>query len=165
MKKKIIALLVSVIALFSFIFVGCNKDTASNADTKKETKQVSDKKSEEAKKYNYIKADELKSKIEKKEKMIIVDIQIKDEFSQHHIKGAIETNAFPVKTDEDKVKLDKIMDKLTASEDPITIVCPRGKGGAKNTYDYLKEKGIKEDRLLILEKGQSGWPYEELLEK
>ena len=168
MKKKIIALLLSVVALFSFVFVGCSKDTANDTNTKEETKQETkkdDKKDEAAKEYNYIKADELKSKIEKKEKIIILDIQVKDEFDKHHIKGAIETNAYPVKTDEDKAKLDKVMDKLTSSEDPIAIICPKGKGGAEKTYNYLKEKGIKEDRLLILEKGQAGWTHEDLLEK
>ncbi|AUM95639.1 TPA: rhodanese-like domain-containing protein [Clostridium botulinum] len=164
MKKKIVALLLSVVALFSFIFAGCSQNTATNADKKEETKQE-DKKDEAAKKFNYIKADELKSKIEKKEKIIILDIQVKDEFDKHHIKGAIETNAYPVKTDEDKAKLDKVMDKLTSSEDPIAIICPKGKGGAEKTYNYLKEKGIKEDRLLILEKGQAGWTHEDLLEK
>lgn len=167
MKKKIIALLLSVVALLSFVLVGCSKDTSTSTDNKEETKQEAkkDDKKEESKKFNYIKADELKSKIEKKEKVIILDIQVKDEFDKHHIKGAIETNAYPVKTDEDKAKLDKVMDKLTSSEDPIAIICPKGKGGAEKTYNYLKEKGIKEDRLLILEKGQSGWTYEDLLEK
>lgn len=35
MKKKIVALLLSVVALFSFIFVGCSQNTATNADKKK----------------------------------------------------------------------------------------------------------------------------------
>ncbi|WP_251859533.1 rhodanese-like domain-containing protein [Clostridium sp. Marseille-Q2269] len=167
MKKKIIALLLSVVALFSFVLVGCSKYTSTSTDNKEETKQEAkkDDKKEDSKKFNYIKADELKSKIEKKEKVIILDIQVKDEFDKHHIKGAIETSAYPVKTDEDKAKLDKVMDKLTSSEEPIAIICPKGKGGAEKTYNYLKGKGIKEDRLLILEKGQSGWTYEDLLEK
>jgi len=38
---------------------------------------------------------------------------------------------------------------------------PRGAGGAKRSYDYLKEKGIAEEGLLILEKGMAGWSYPE----
>ena len=70
MKKKIIALLLSVVALLSFVLVGCSKDTSTSTDNKEETKQEAkkDDKKEESKKFNYIKADELKSKIEKKEK-------------------------------------------------------------------------------------------------
>ncbi len=65
MKKKIIAVLLSVVALFSFVFVGCSKGTSSTADTKEETKQETkkdDKKDEASKEYNYIKADEIKIK-------------------------------------------------------------------------------------------------------
>lgn len=168
MKKKIVTLVLSMLVLFSFTLAGCSKDESKSTSTKEETKQEAkqdNKKAEEKNEYNYIKAEELKSKIEKKEKIIIVDIQVKDDFDKHHIKGAIETNAFPAKTDEQKAKIDKIMDKLTASKDPIAIICPGGKTGAKNTYNYLKEKGIKESRLLILGNGQGGWPYEDLLEK
>ncbi len=96
MKKKIVALLLSVVALFSFIFMGCSQNTATNADKKEETKQE-DKKDDASKKFNYIRADELKSKIEKKEKIIILDIQVKDEFAKHHIKGAIELTHIQLK--------------------------------------------------------------------
>jgi hypothetical protein len=39
----------------------------------------------------------------------------------------------------------------------VVIVCPRGAGGARRTYNYLRDKGIAAERLLILEKGQEGW--------
>ncbi|WP_050607546.1 rhodanese-like domain-containing protein [Clostridium niameyense] len=166
MKKKLISLLLAAIALFSFMLVGCgNTEEKKDAKNDQKQEQKQEDKKKEATKFNYIKADELKSKIEKKEPVIIVDIQVKDDFKKHHIKGAIETNAFPVKEDTDKAKLDKVMDKVKGSEDPVVIVCPRGKKGAERTYEYFKEKGIKEDRLLILENGQSGWKYDELLEK
>ncbi|MRR39060.1 rhodanese-like domain-containing protein, partial [bacterium] len=38
----------------------------------------------------------------------------------------------------------------------------RGGGGAKSTCDYLKSRGVDENRLLILEKGSEGWPWPEL---
>lgn len=37
--------------------------------------------------------------------------------------------------------------------------------GAENAYSYLKEQGVPEKRMRILEKGQNGWPYPEMLEK
>ena len=44
------------------------------------------------------------------------------------------------------------------------IVCPRGAGGAKRTYDHLLQQGIAAERLLILEKGQEGWACAPLTE-
>jgi hypothetical protein len=38
-------------------------------------------------------------------------------------------------------------------------------GGAKRCYDHLAAKGIAKDRLLILEKGQAEWSYEEYTKK
>jgi rhodanese-related sulfurtransferase len=112
--------------------------------------------------YSYVEQDQFKQWLGNSKDMAIVDIQVPAEFQQHHFKGSLETNAFPVKSPEEKEKLDKIMPRLLASHNDVVIVCPRGGGGAKNTYDYLKEKGISEKRLFILEKGMQGWPYQEL---
>ncbi len=114
---------------------------------------------------NYLKPEELKKWLETGKKVIIVDIQPHDEFVKRHIKGSIETNAFPANTDELKKRLDKALPVINKSNDPVVIVCPRGKSGAKNAYDYLKSKGVPESRLYILEGGIAGWPYPELLEK
>lgn len=115
--------------------------------------------------FKYYTADQLKQAIEKKTPLKIVDIQVATEYKEHHIQGVIPTYAYPVKTDEDKAKLTKVLPELKASQEPIVIVCPKGGGGAKNTYQYLADQGIAESRLLILENGQAGWPYAELLEK
>lgn len=96
---------------------------------------------------------------------MIVDIQPHDEFVNHHFKNSIETNAFPVKSSEDKAKLDKIIPSLLGTKNEIVIVCPRGKGGALNAYEYLKSKNVPENRLYILEGGIAGWPYKEMLER
>lgn len=109
--------------------------------------------------YNYITADELNARLAAGSPMIIVDICPVDQFAKGHIKGSIETNAFPVKTDEEKARLAKILPKIKASGDDLVIVCPRGGGGAKNTVDYYKAGGVEEKRLLILEKGMDNWPF------
>jgi len=115
--------------------------------------------------YRYISPDELREKIVSDEPMTILDIQVEEDFSQHHIKGAVPTYAYPVKTAGERARIDDHYAALVADSNPLVIVCPRGGGGARRTYDHLLEKGISEDRLLILEKGQGGWPYEDLLEK
>ncbi|WP_243122864.1 rhodanese-like domain-containing protein [Haloimpatiens lingqiaonensis] len=148
-SKKVFITLMLMICTLSTFLVGCKKND-SKATTKKD--------------FNYYTAEKLKEAIEKKEDIIILDIQVKEEYDKHHIKGAMPTYAFPVKTDEEKKKIDDVLGKLEGKK-PIIIVCPRGGGGAENTYKHLLEKNIEKDRLFILEKGQTGWPYEDLLEK
>lgn len=114
---------------------------------------------------NMIKPEELKNWLTSGKKVILVDIQPHEDFVKGHIKGAIETNAFPASKDEEKKRLDKVLPIIQKSNDPVVILCPRGRSGAKNSYDYLKSKGVPENRLYILEGGMAGWPYPELLEK
>lgn len=115
--------------------------------------------------YHYISAADVKQKVEKQENILLLDIQVKDEFDQHHISGAMETHAYPVKSETDQGKLEAVLTKAKKSAEPIVIICPRGGGGAKRAYDYLKGQGIAEDRLMILEGGQAKWPYKEMLAK
>lgn len=112
--------------------------------------------------YRYVSPADFKQWLESGKAMKIVDIQVPAEFQKHSIKGSLETNAYPVKSTEDKQKLDKVLPQLAASQEDIVVVCPRGGGGAKNTYDYLKTKGISEKRLFILQDGMQGWPYKQL---
>ncbi len=109
--------------------------------------------------YRYVSADTFKGWLEGGKQMIIVDIQPPADFGRKHFKGAVETNAFPVSSDDDKRKLDGVLKKIGATRDDIVIVCPRGGGGARNTYDYLKSRGVEETRMYILEKGAAGWPW------
>ncbi len=114
---------------------------------------------------NYVSPDTFKKWLETNKSIIIVDIQPADKFEEHHFKGSVETNAFPAKTDEEKKRLDNVIQKIQTSKDDVVIICPRGRAGASNTYDYLKSKGVPEKRLYILEGGISGWPYKEMLIK
>lgn len=114
---------------------------------------------------NYIKPLELKQAFEKNKSMIVVDIQSANDFAQQHLPGSVETNAFPAKSADEKQRLDKVLATIKASADPVIIVCPRGKGGAKNSYEYLLSQGVAENRLQILEDGISGWPYKELFKQ
>lgn len=112
--------------------------------------------------YNYVEQGQFRQWLEKGKDMAIVDIQVPAEFKQHHFNGALETGAYPVKSTADKQKLDAILPKLSTTQKDLVVICPRGGGGAKNTYDYLKEKGINEKRIFILKEGMLGWPYKEL---
>lgn len=114
--------------------------------------------------YNYISAADLEARLTADLPTNLVDIQVEEEFSKHHIKGATPTYAYPVKSDADRVKIDAIVEQIKTNTDPVVIVCPRGAGGAKRTYDHLLQQGIAAERLLILEKGQEGWACAPLTE-
>jgi rhodanese-related sulfurtransferase len=114
--------------------------------------------------FNYITSEETRSKIESGEIMTLLDIQVEDEYARHHIKGSLATYGYPVKTEEEKAKLDKVIPDLTAGTDPVIIICPQGGGGARRTFEHLLSRGIESGRLFILEKGQSGWPYPDYVE-
>jgi rhodanese-related sulfurtransferase len=92
--------------------------------------------------------------------MVLVDICVVEQFAKGHIPGSIETNAYPVETDEQRQNLAKVLPKIQESAGDVVIVCPRGGGGAKKTFDFYKSQGVDEKRLLILEKGMDKWPYE-----
>ena len=115
--------------------------------------------------YNYISPEDMKQRISSEKATIIVDIQIEEEFNQHHLPGSLATFAYPVKTGAERAKIDKAVQQYKATEDMVVIVCPRGKGGAKRCYDYMKAKGIPQEKLYILEKGMSGWPYTDMIVK
>ena len=114
---------------------------------------------------NYITPANLKKMLDAKQEVILVDIQPADQFEKHHLPGSIETNAFPDKSDEEKARLDKTLPVINGSKAPVTVLCPRGKSGAKNSYDYLQSKGVPENRLQILEGGIADWPYNEMFVK
>lgn len=119
----------------------------------------------DAESYNFLKPEILKNWIESGKKIYIVDVQKDEDFQKRHIKGSIGTGAYPLKSEQDKAKLDIIYNKAKNDNMDIVIVCPRGGGAAKNAYDYLKSKGITEKRLFILEGGIQGFPYGELCQK
>lgn len=112
--------------------------------------------------YQYMEAAEVKARLETQAPLTLLDIQVEEDFSRHHIPGALATFAYPVKSSADQTKIAAFLQPLSANDAPIVIVCPRGGGGAKRAFDYLAANGIASGRLYILEKGQAGWPYPEL---
>jgi len=170
-KKNIIigkTLIVAVTLSLTLVLTGCGStsSTGQKAPTSNvEVKGESTSPSKVITEFKYYTADQLKQAIENKTPLKIVDIQVEDEYKAHHVQGVIPTYAYPVKTDEDKAKLAKIVPELKDSQDPIIVICPKGGGGAKNTIQYLADQGISESRLFILEKGQAGWPYADFLAK
>lgn len=113
--------------------------------------------------FNYVKADDFKQWLDSGKAMVLVDIQVKDEFSLHHFKDSIETNAFPVETEEQRKMIAPAVAAAKKAGTDVVVICPRGGGGAKRCYSYLKAQGIPEEKLFILEGGIAKWPHKEML--
>lgn len=112
-----------------------------------------------AEEYRYISAPALQERLQNKSPMILVDICVVEQFAKGHLPGSMETNAYPVETEEQRQSLAKALPRIQASTDDVIILCPRGGGGANKTFDFYKSQGVDEKRLLILEKGMDKWPY------
>lgn len=57
--------------------------------------------------YNFISAEQMKTKITSGNDVIVVDIQEEEDCNQHHLPGSISTYAYPVKTDGERAAIDK----------------------------------------------------------
>jgi len=114
--------------------------------------------------FNYLEPATFKSWLESKRPVIIADIQVEKEFAAHHFPGSFETNAYPVKSEVERQRLEPVVQAFQERHVEVVVVCPRGGGGAKRAYSYLKSRGIPEEKLFILTGGMEKWPYRGMLE-
>ncbi|HSH13312.1 MAG TPA: rhodanese-like domain-containing protein [Desulfurivibrionaceae bacterium] len=115
--------------------------------------------------YSYVSADNLKAWLESARPVLLVDIQEKKDFATHHIKGALETNAYPVESETERGRLLAALEQFkTGRFEAVVVVCPRGKGGAKRTYEFLRGQGVPEGKLFILTNGMENWPHQTWVE-
>jgi len=134
--------ILSVLAIL--VFVGCGGKVEQKAQ------------------YNYISAEETAKLIrEDASKVVLVDIQEKEDFEEEHLKGAIATYAYPVKTDEERARLAALLPNIK-DDQKVVVICPRGGGGANRAYDFLLKSGVKQENLVTLTDGQYGWPRDQI---
>ncbi|MBP9493163.1 MAG: rhodanese-like domain-containing protein [Sulfurospirillum sp.] len=113
-------------------------------------------------KYNYISAEETAELMRKDaSKLVLVDIQEKPDFEEEHLKGALATYAYPVKTEDEKARLAALLPSISPNQ-KVIIICPRGGGGADRAYDFYLEKGVKKEQLFTLKGGQYEWPRDKI---
>lgn len=163
-RKLMMSVLVFTLAASATACSSGNAEAPEAAAPAPSTAETSAPAKTEEKTYQYFTAEQTKAAIENNAEIILLDIQVEDEWKAHHIDGAVPTYAYPVKSPEDEAKLAAILPDL-AGEQPIIVICPGGAGGATRSIDYLTAQGVAAERLFILENGQSKWPYEELLAK
>ncbi len=112
-KTKHLKMLLVVLAVTVITLAGCQSGGGTSAD------------------YKYYSQAQLKSALENDLPLVIFDVQVEADFSADHIEGAIATYAFPVKSDDDKAKIDAQLELLEETDSDIVIICPMGRVGAE----------------------------------
>lgn len=111
--------------------------------------------------YNYITVHELKARIDAGDHengtLAIMTSQTEEEYKTGYIKAAYPTFSRPLKTDADYAKLVPFFNKVKDTNEEIVFICPRGKSGATRPYDYFKQNGVDEKRLIVLKGGQAAF--------
>ncbi|MCP4158938.1 MAG: hypothetical protein GY760_02590 [Deltaproteobacteria bacterium] len=107
--------------------------------------------------YNSITMKQFNDDLKSSENYILIDIQNKNDFVKDHFNDAIGTDAYPVKSKNDKIKLDKALNILKSSEKNIIIISPKSNDSARRAFNHLKSKGIKQNRMFILDGQRSSW--------
>jgi len=113
--------------------------------------------------FNFVEQDQFRQWLESGKPMVLVDIQDKAAFAAHHFPGSIETNAFPVESEAERKLIDPAVTAFRQSGHDVVVLCPRGGGGAKRCYSYLKSQGVPEKKLFILTGGVDKWSSREML--
>ena len=112
---------------------------------------------------NYIDSASFMKYLKEKKQVYMVDIQKKNDYLRHHFYGALPTNAYPVRSGQDRARLATVVDEIQKTDDPVVIVGPRGSHASKRAYFFLLRQGIAPRRLAVLKKGIRGWPKPEVL--
>ncbi len=108
----------------------------------------------------YRTAEELHQAMENGDNLLLLDVQPQDQYDQHHIAGVTATFAFPCDTPETQAILKDYVKDLKSFDGDVILICPMGKMGSGNAFDYFVSQGVDPAKLYILEGGQTGWPYE-----
>jgi len=68
-----------------------------------------------------------------------------------------------VETEAQRTMIDPAVAAYTKLGHDVVVVCPRGGGGAKRCYSYLKSRGVPKNKLTILKGRVAKWPYRAML--
>ena len=113
--------------------------------------------------YNLIGADDLKVRIDTSQPTILVDIQPKNAYKEHHFYGSVRTYAYPAKTEADLESAVQGVRMFEQTGNDIVIIGPRGGRPAQRTADFLITRGVPEEKVFILDGGLKNWPHKKML--
>ena len=113
--------------------------------------------------YKRMTAAELKERLESKNPPILLDIQKKNAYKEHHFNGSVRSYAYPAKTDYDLQSTVQGVRVYEKSGSDVVIIGPRGGRASQRTVDFLVTRGVPEEKIFILQGGMREWPYKNLL--
>ena len=113
--------------------------------------------------FNMITADELKVRLDTKEPTILLDIQKKNAYKEHHFYGSIRTYAYPAKSDSDLESAVQGVRMHEQTGNNVVIIGPRGGRASQRTTEFLITRGVPEEKIFILNGGINNWPYRKML--
>ncbi len=96
-------------------------------------------------------------------KALVVDVQTYQGYTQMHFPGSLPTHAYPVRTPDQKKRVEAVIPSLKNSKKPVVLVCPGGITGAPNARLHLLSKGIPNRRLYVLQGGTWGFPWKDMM--
>ena len=113
--------------------------------------------------FNMMTPDELKARLDAKQPTILLDIQKKNAYKEHHFYGSIRTYAYPAKTDTDLQSAVQGVRKHDQTGNDVIIIGPRGGKASQRTVGFLITRGIPEEKIFILQGGIKKWPHPKML--
>ncbi len=96
-------------------------------------------------------------------KTLVVDVQTYGGYMQMHFPGSLTTHAYPVRTPEQKKRVEAVIPAIKKTKKPVVLVCPGGITGAPNARLHLISKGIPNRRLYVLRGGTWAFPWKDML--
>jgi len=96
-------------------------------------------------------------------KALVVDVQTYGGYVQMHFPGSIPTYAYPVRTPDQKKRVEAVIPAINRTDKPVVLVCPGGVTGAPNARTHLLSRGIPNSRLFVLRGGTFGFPWKNMM--
>ena len=97
------------------------------------------------------------------DKALVVDVQTYGGYTQMHFPGSLPTHAYPVRTAEQKKRVESVIPAIKKTRKPVVLICPGGITGAPNARIHLLSKGIPNKRLFVLQGGTWGFPWKNMM--
>jgi thiosulfate/3-mercaptopyruvate sulfurtransferase len=70
-------------------------------------------------------------------KALVVDVQTYGGYTQMHFPGSLPTHAYPVRTPDQKKRVESVIPAIKKTKKPVVLVCPGGITGAPNARVHL----------------------------
>ncbi len=97
--------------------------------------------------------EDFKIRLDAGQQTILVDIQNKNAYKEHHFYGSIRTHAYPAKTELDTQSLVQAVRLYERTQNDVVIIGPRGGRACRRTQDFLITRGIPIEKFFILKGG------------